>query len=717
MKVLLIFPPQWTPFRPYLSLPSLSAYLITKGIDVVQKDFNLESYNIILSERYLKRISERLNIQFAAMDMKESLSPGTEQKYYHDLFMAKSIVQQVACKVEDAKEVYRDPLQFYNPDYLANATHVIRQALNAVSLAYFPTQLNLSSFNTPSFKGSFEDLKRATFNKIENPYIELFEEFLLPSIHGEKADVIGITVSGESQLIPALTLSRMIKASGTKAHLVVGGYVISMLADILIKYPELYDLFFDSAILNDGEKPLADLVEHLAQGKSLGSVPNLIYRDGNQIRVSKKEPPENINFLPTPTFDGLPLNQYFSPEPVLPLLASRGCYWSKCSFCTHSLAYGLTYQVRDTQKIIDDVTELSQKYGTTHIAFSDEGTSPSLINKLSDEIGKRGQKIRFSTSIRPEKQFTPELCRKMAAAGFREVYIGLESSCDRILNRIEKGITATDAVRIIRNIYEAGIWDHVYVMFGFPDETMEEAHQTFDFICTHKDIIRSLGISNFSVGRNSKVMCHPEKYGVNLITSGDDVDFKLYFDYTVNDGLTQLEAWDLTKECFEKIASKLEGDRLLNKLGHNYDKGCILPLYLSHFEDTDPFLKNVIKIKKPIPRSSRVISLKTRPRLKSGVTLNCLRFNIGTIRQNITDNLQEIAYSKESYTLFDSDECNFKIISNQSTEILALCDGNKRISTVVQQLSEKYETPASIIRKDCLVFFQLLLNEGYLTHK
>jgi hypothetical protein len=486
-----------------------------------------------------------------------------------------------------------------------------------------------------------------------------------------------------------------------------------MLADVLVKYPELYELFFDSAIINDGERPMLELVRHLEQGRGLETVPNLIFRDAEGVRVNPQDPPENINCLPPPSFEGLPLNKYFSPEPVLPLLSSRGCYWSRCAFCTHSLAYGLTYQVRDAVKVVDDIEILSSKYGASHIAFSDEGTSPAAIGKISDEILNRGLKVRLSTSIRPEKQFTPELCRKMAAAGFREVYIGIESSCERVLGLINKGTTCAVNEEILKNIHDAGIWDHVYIMFGFPGETMEEAQQTFRFLEKHKGIIRSLGISNFSVGRNSMVMHHPEDFGVTLTETGEEFDFKLYFNYKVAEGLTQIQGWDLTEECFAKVAVQLEGDVLLEKIGHHYDKGCILPQYLSHYEATDPFLRSIVREKSHGTKHKAVTS-QSRLVLKHGTTVERLKFNLRQIRQNIADNAGNTAYPEPGLTLSDPENSKFKRISEQTEEILALCDGRRTVAQIAQKLAKQYHIPVAMIERDCLKILQPILDEGYL---
>ncbi|AOV99972.1 hypothetical protein [Dehalococcoides mccartyi] len=73
MKTLLIFPPQWIPYQPYLSLPSLTAYLKEHGVDTVQYDFNLEAYKVFFSEEYLRSLKSGLNAEFKRLDSSRSL--------------------------------------------------------------------------------------------------------------------------------------------------------------------------------------------------------------------------------------------------------------------------------------------------------------------------------------------------------------------------------------------------------------------------------------------------------------------------------------------------------------------------------------------------------------------------------------------------------------------------------------------------------------------
>jgi hypothetical protein len=60
MKVLLIFPPDWVPSEPYLSLPSLTSVLRKAGHTVIQKDVNLEMWDWYFSEDFLKKVLRKV---------------------------------------------------------------------------------------------------------------------------------------------------------------------------------------------------------------------------------------------------------------------------------------------------------------------------------------------------------------------------------------------------------------------------------------------------------------------------------------------------------------------------------------------------------------------------------------------------------------------------------------------------------------------------------
>ena len=64
-----------------------------------------------------------------------------------------------------------------------------------------------------------------------------------------------------------------------------------------------------------------------------------MYRDALRHSAEPGVYTEKTTALPLPDFDGLPLDRYFVPERIIPYLATRGCYWGRCTFCDHGQGY------------------------------------------------------------------------------------------------------------------------------------------------------------------------------------------------------------------------------------------------------------------------------------------------------------------------------------------------------------------------------------------
>ncbi len=707
MKVLLIFPPFWVPYRPYLSLPSLTGYLKSNGIDVVQKDFNIEAYDMMMSKSYLLDTKEQLEQRFKSLDSKNSLSSGVEQQYYSDLYKAKASIPYIAGKVDKAKRVFRDSKDFYDVNKLTEAREILKQAQSIISTACFPSGQDLVWPLNMRIQRSIGDIEKITADRDKNPFIELYEKHLLPFIEEQSPDLIGISIAGDSQLVPALTLSRIIKTSYKKAHITVGGYMVTVLSDILGKYPQLFTGFFDSAVLNEGERPLLELAQSLSQGNSLENVSNLVYHDNGEVRFNEVMPAADINLLPAPDFDGLPLDLYLSAETVLPILSSRGCYWGKCAFCSHNESYRWNYKVRDAVKVVDDMQQLSQKYGVSHFAFSDEAISPSAMNKLSDELINRGTDFKCSTNVRLERQFTPELCHKVYKAGFRLLYLGLESGCNRVLDLMEKGTDSETAVEVCKNVYNAGIWNHLYTFLGFPTESAEEAQQTIDFLITHKDVIHSFNIASFLLNKGAQVVRCPQKYGITSINPGPAPDFTLAYDYTVSSGLTCAEATEMSNIYREKVIELYD-----NKAAFKLDYEEIL-LYLSHYRESDLLLKNLTPGNTDTAASHKAVVQKSVPRLKSNIAVDNLKFNIVDIAGGRSPNDGSI-YPNPASILFDAVSGRILSVNPLVMEIITLCDGKRSVRQIAYTLSQKYDAPFQKVETDCISFLETLSNQGYI---
>ena len=111
MKTALLFPPQWYPSQPYLALPTLKAHLESKGHEVDQFDFNIESYEIFLSQGYLdhcvETVQKRLSLPAFTTEEQEV------KAVYQDILSDKAFLDSILNEVEDAKNVLRDEERFF----------------------------------------------------------------------------------------------------------------------------------------------------------------------------------------------------------------------------------------------------------------------------------------------------------------------------------------------------------------------------------------------------------------------------------------------------------------------------------------------------------------------------------------------------------------------------------------------------------------------------
>ena len=111
MKTALLFPPQWYPSQPYLALPTLKAHLESKGHEVDQFDFNIESYEIFLSQGYLEycveTVQKRLSLPAYTNEEQEV------KAVYRDILSDRAFLDSILNEVEDAKNVLRDEERFF----------------------------------------------------------------------------------------------------------------------------------------------------------------------------------------------------------------------------------------------------------------------------------------------------------------------------------------------------------------------------------------------------------------------------------------------------------------------------------------------------------------------------------------------------------------------------------------------------------------------------
>lgn len=540
---MIITPPHYDPTMPGLSIPCLASSLQNAGYDVIIRDLNVEFFDKLLTKKeltnkYAKFQERRLSFKFL------NYQPINED----ELITKKDFLIN---SIESAKNNLRNPSHFYDYKSYRQSFEIIDQCLELASLPYYKTQLLFNDFKTLYLTTSTDQILKAVQDNFCNPYIEFYKTQILKEIRSQNLDVIGISINLNSQVIPGLTLAFMLKQMAPNIHIVVGGSYFTLLEENLKNNLKIFSLF-DSVVLNEGETAIIRLVECLEKGLSLQNVPNLIYKDNAQILISQGRHIEDINKLTTPSFEGLPLSLYFSPQLILPMYMTRGCYWGKCAFCCFCNSDKSTLRVRNSKYVKEDMDVLSLKYQCATFMYLDEAIPPKDMVKLGDELLNTTTKYNWAVHARFEKQFDENLCLKLANAGCRYLKFGLESGNDRMLALMNKGINLDQVKQILDNANKAGIVTIISIFFGFPTETLAEAQDTVDFVLDNIDKINFTGSDKFILFKNTKVYNNPEKYKINKIFNNID-DLETSYKYSTETGMTIQEIDKIYHDFVAKI--------------------------------------------------------------------------------------------------------------------------------------------------------------------
>ena len=581
MKILLLFPPDWLPSEPYLSLPALTSVLRPAGHKVIQKDINVEMYDMFFSRSFLEHVSSRIAGELNHLIHVEKQRALDEEESTLKAQLLQStpeVLSQLSSDAEQAKEILRGE-SFYDIDKLEWATNTLHKTMALISLGYYPAQICFPPIETDLVYKPYmsSEILEALDDDQINIYRDVYRQLIAPVMQKEKPGMVGISIVQQKQLIPSFTFSKMIKEEFPDLHITVGGNIVTRIRDELKIQDKLFG-YIDSAILYEGENAYLQLVDAVENSKPLSGLPNLIYRDESGIHANKDVCSEDLSKLPSPDFDGLLLEKYFVPKLILPYLATRGCYWGRCTFCDHFQGYVEGFRTMQVDQIVEEIKFLKDKHNTRYFHFTDESYPPALFRKLSQRLIEEKLDIVWTTHMRFEETLLDEQVWKDAQeSGCRYLHFGYESGNQRVLKLMDKA-TKLDAIQTnLRMSSEAGIWNHIMGFFGFPGETREEAEDSKRFVHDNRAHIHSLGFMTFVLGKYSPVAFEPEKYGVDYYKN-PEWDLALDYYFTLKEGLNIQEALDV----FAAFESNHDPKWDLRTCVREY-----IFLYIDHFGNND----------------------------------------------------------------------------------------------------------------------------------
>jgi anaerobic magnesium-protoporphyrin IX monomethyl ester cyclase len=526
-RVVLLFPPTTDPRNPHLSLPCLAASLRQAGIEVDLRDLDLECLLWLLDPEKIVAAAR------ACFDKLPQWDP-VERDRATSLLLN---IDELVATTPEAPRLLRDPDAFYDPHVYRTARETISRALDLVSLARGRVRYNVAPVRYDVLgrdPARLSDLLAVTAEESLDIFRPYYLDHLLPGLEADPPAFVGISILNHQQALPGLALARLLKERG---HFVIlGGTVYTKFVDRLLELPAFFETFCDGLVAYEGETAALALLDELDGGRRFEAVPNLITLDGGGRARIGPHHLENVDALPTPDFDGLPLADYLAPELVLPLLTGKGCYFNRCKFCDIPFINRTSrkaYRIRSPEEVAADVATLHARHGVRHFEITDEALAPRLLLRLGEALDMYPDlDARFTGFARFEPGFTSEVCERLHEIGFRKLFFGLESGSQTTLDHMEKGIKVEVAERVLASCRDAGIAFHIFSMIGFPEEREEAARETVDFFVRNRKVIaspaNSFDIHRFTLDLRTEYGEAPERFGVRVLEEPSGrVDFPL----------------------------------------------------------------------------------------------------------------------------------------------------------------------------------------------
>jgi radical SAM superfamily enzyme YgiQ (UPF0313 family) len=580
--VYLVFPSSWHPSQPYLSLPSLKAYLHMHGIqDVKQRDLAIELLDHLCAWERTKPLYERIIAELRELGQKPRHSQFEKDKYAK-LREAEEVIPALKYEIDAAKDSLRCE-DFYNLDRYMESLKIIDVWLDNILAPYFPSQLTVIGSQMRYSPYSTKEVLESFSNPNENFFYDIYKEHYLPSILKEDIDILGVSITSVEQIIPGLTLAHLVKQAAPHIHITAGGSVFTKLVDRMERDGTPVFQFLDSMIVHEGETPMLKLVEEVRGGGDLSKVPNLVWEDKGKVKVNRPFAKEELNNLPTPDFDGMPLDLYLSPERVLPIMGSRGCYWERCAFCSIPFDH-MDFHVRYAENVVSDVKKLKEKYNCDYFFFTDEALPINFMRTFATKIVEADLDIKWTGELKFEKSLlTENRMELLYESGCRKLIFGLESYNQRVLDSMKKGVELEVVDRIVEECVRIGIGMHFYLITGFPTETPAEARESVDFVVNNQRVLDSRGfsciISQFDLEKGTPLENNPSEWGITELHTPPEHDLSLGYSYKIDTGMNSDEAEVLYRELQQKINEKVKtfpdnyslSDGLLY-LGHNQEE-------------------------------------------------------------------------------------------------------------------------------------------------
>jgi len=287
-----------------------------------------------------------------------------------------------------------------------------------------------------------------------------------------------------------LTRMREVAWKMAKAAHAIGAVVIAHGSDSTDNPVLFLENGFDYVLCGEAEGTLVQLCSSILHGEELPEIEGMVRLDeyGHLIqspqRLAKNPRWAELDFPSRDLIDLEPyraawMNEhgYFSTN----MVSSRGCPFH-CNWCAKPIS-GNKFHLRSAAAVAKEMKMLKVGAGVQHIWFGDDvfALNHHWVREFAEEVTKRDAALPFKIQSRADLM-SEDTVENLKTAGCAEVWMGVESGAQSVLNAMDKGLTLSSVVAARRRLKEVGIRACFFLQFGYPGEGWPELQETIAFV-------------------------------------------------------------------------------------------------------------------------------------------------------------------------------------------------------------------------------------------
>jgi len=298
-------------------------------------------------------------------------------------------------------------------------------------------------------------------------------------------------------------------------------------------FPEIHHF-----VLGEAEELMPQVVEDLRRGRL-----QPVYQSGHR---------PDIRHTPPPRWDLIEFKNYVT----MSVQFSRGCRFD-CEFCDIIVMNGRTPRTKTPAQLIAELDGLVARGWQDKVFIVDDNfignkaRTKALLHALIEWRRRTKTKIGFLTEASVNLADDAELCSLMVAAGFKKVFVGIETpsvaaleECHKLQNRNRDLVTA------VQTLQRAGLEVMGGFIVGFDSDQPDIFKRQFEFI-------QRSGVTTAMVGLltalpQTRLWQRLQQEGrLEVESSGNNLDASLNFKPKLNRDYLQAGYRELVKKLYE----------------------------------------------------------------------------------------------------------------------------------------------------------------------